>query len=404
MIIKKTNVVLSAMMIGVVTVALGVTVKIPDTYDQAVTNDFVVASGTQLSTNGVLVVFEGELFLETNLTAVVDGQGRKLASAQMYVQMKLFDALPDADAFTNAQAAVLAVFNASSPTEGTLYALSGSNPSSWQQLLNTNNSAPIAVSQGATNLITFVLRYPGVGYTNYEYTVNLSTPDAPTQTASQVFTSPVSTKTGITKLRMVGEGALASVTSIAGDPSPLSTSVDFSVYQSADGQFLVDIYTVDENGTDDLTVDVWIDGKWTLIGTAKAVGNGCHHYQFTVSGLIVGESYYFRVIDEEGRKHLSNSAIEVKSIVMNAVRLELETFVIIFNSEDNRPYKLLIASDVAAPIKEWTAVNVQVYVDNKWSVPRDTFQGVDGGRTQIRVPKNGKKAFFKVILINETTE
>lgn len=128
MMVNKTKVALIATMAAAVTVAFGATVKIPDTYDTTVTNDFEIASGTQLSTNGILIVFEGELSLETNLTAVVDDQGRKLATTQMYVQMKIFEALPDIDAFTNAQAAVLALFDENSSTEGTLYVLAVQTP------------------------------------------------------------------------------------------------------------------------------------------------------------------------------------------------------------------------------------------------------------------------------------
>jgi len=381
------------------TAALGDTVGIPDTLDPTQTNSFVVADGTLVSTNGIVIVFEGQLTFETNITAVAD-DGRMLASTQLYVQMKLFDALPAVEAFTNAQAAVLGVFDNGSSTVGTLYALSGSGAAaSWQQL--TNSAAPIAVYEGATNLITVVLRYPGVDYTSYEYTVALSTPVDPAQTVSQLLTSPVSTENGITGLSVVGEGGLVSVASTAGDPAPLSARVDFSIYQSADGLFLVDIYTVDENGAGSLDVYAWIDGQWLLIGTAGAVGSGSNHYQFTVSGLTVGASYLFKVVDEEGRAHLSNGAIEVKSLVMDAVQLNLETFVIEFNSEAGRSYRVLIASDVAAPAADWTVEDVQVNGDQGWSQAMETFQGSAGGRTQIRVPKNRVKAFFRIILIND---
>ncbi len=402
MIAKHLRVLVSCMVISA-TVAMGATVGIPDTLDPTVTNEFVLADGTLVSTNGVLIVFEGQLTFDTNITAVVDGSDRVLASTQLYVQMKLFDSLPSVESFTNAQAAVLGVFDNGSSTVGTLYALNGSGTSaSWLQL--TNAAAPIAVSEGATNLITVVLRYPGTGFTSYEYTVALSSPDAPTQIVSQTLTSPLTTETGITGLSVVGEGGLVSVASTAGDPAPLSARVDFSIYQSADGLFLVDIYTVDENGSGNLEVYAWIDGEWVLIGTAVAVGSGSNHYQFTVSGLTVGDSYLFKVVDEEGRAHLSNGEIEVKSLEMDAVQLTLETFVIEFNSEDGQSYSLLIASDVAAPAESWTVEEVQVNGDQGWTQSMTTFQGSAGGRTQIRVPRNREKAFFRIILINEAAE
>lgn len=392
---------------GAVNVMGQTTVNIPDTYDPGISNAFDVADGTLVSTNGVLVVFEGELSLDTNITADVDSNnGKVLASTQLYVQMKLFDTLPSVESFTNSQAAALAVFDSGSTNNGTLYGLTTvGGVSSWVQLTNNVTSSPMAVTAGATNLVTVIIRYPdGGSYTDHEYTVSLSTPADPDQITSQVLTSAVTTESGITGLSVEGEGAMASTSSTAGDPAPLSSRVDFSVYFN-NGKFVVDIYTVDENGSGQLEVYAWIDGQWKLIGTADAVGSGNNHYRLNVSDLTVGESYRFKVVDEEGRVHLSDGEIEVKSIVMQAVQLGLDTFIIQFNSEEGKSYKLLISSDVSTPLDQWTVESVQVNGPEGWSGFMDEFQGTaNSAQTQIRVPKNLDKAFFKVVLIQDAAE
>ena len=395
----KTTIFCTLLFVASVVHAAG-TVDIPDTYDSDVTNAFDIADGTTLSTNGVLIVFEGELSFDTNVTAVVDGSDRMLASTQLYVQMKLFDDLPSVDSFTNAQAAVLGLFDTGDLTNGTLYAISGSGASAgWLQL--TNSAAPIAVAEGNTNLVTIILRYPEGSFTTYEYTASLSDPDNTTQVTSQNLISPLNTESGIATIGVVGEGALVSSANAAGDPAPLSSRIDFSVYQTTNGLFLVDLYTVDENGNGTLDVYAKIDGVWVLIGTVDAEGEGSNHYQLTVTGLTVGESYLFKVIDEEDRTHLSNGEIEVKSIKMDAVQLTIDNFFIIeFNSEDFKSYQLIVSADLNTPIADWDVEDVQVNGDQGWSVEMDTFQGTAGGRTQIRVPRDETNAFFKVILVD----
>ena len=401
--IKKLCVALSASLVAAL-VSAQTTVDIPDTYDGAKSNTFTVVAGTIVSTNGVLVVFEGELTMTTNITAVVDNSnGKVLASTQLYVQMQLFEDLPDVTSFTNSQAAVLAVFDDSSSTDGTLYGLSdiGGGVIQWVQLTNDVTLVPIPVTISQTNLITIILRYPdGGSYSDYEYTVSVSPLSDPAdQVTSLNLNSPVSGHDGINGLSLMGEGSIASLSSVAGDPAPLSSRVDFSVYYS-NGEFLVDIYTIDENGSGQLEVYAFIGGQWVRIGTADAVGSGSNHYQLTVSGLQVGESYLFKVIDEEGRTHQSLGEIEVKNIQMQAVQLQLDTFIIQFNSEEGKSYKLLISSDVAAPINEWTVESVQVNGPEGWSASVSEFQGM-GDFTQIRVARNRDKAFFKVVLIQE---
>jgi len=400
MTMKCVGLVFTIAVFSVAGIALGATVDVPDILDPATSNTFNIVEGTVVTTNnGTVIVFEGELTQNDTVAAVDDGDGL-LASTQIYVQMKLFDALPDVTSFTNAQAAVLAVFNPLSTTDGTLYGISGSGASAtWMQL--TNAATPIAVLEGATNLITIILRYPSTGFTTYEYTVGLSTPGGDDYEGSQNLISPLSTESGINSLSLLGTGGLLKSTALAGDPRPLSSSVDFSVYQSTNGVFLVDIFTVDENGSGDLRVYAFIGGDWRLIGTVQSEGTGSNHYQLPVTGLTVGESYLFKIVDEEDRIHLSDGLITVHSIQMEVVRLTMKTFTIIFNSEDGKSYQLLTSADISAPIESWTVESVQVIVGDEVGALNQTFQGT-GDRTQILVPKNedNPKAFFKIRLLD----
>lgn len=385
------------------------TVDIPDTYDSSVSNTFDVADGTVVSTNGVLIVFEGELSIDTNITASADDSDRVLASTQMNVAMTLFDNLPDVNLFTNSQAAVLAVFDSGSTNNGTLYALSDlGSEIAWVQLTNNVTANPVAVTAGTTNLITVIMRYPGTGYTDFEYTVSISEYDSDQNKSTSMATSQnLNSVTEpstyeVTGLSLTGDGAVASMATESGDPAPLSARIDFSVYQNTNGTFLVDLYTVDENGKGNLDVYASINGEWVLIGSAVAVGSGSNHYQVTVTGLTLGESYNFKVIDEEGRTHTSYGEIEVKNIEMQeAVQLDLEYFSVKFDSESSRHYKLVVSSDISAPLDEWAAVAVEAKNGEEWLNVCDTnnaFPG-KGGTMQLRVYKNSDKAFFKILLL-----
>jgi hypothetical protein len=42
--------------------------------------------------------------------------------------------------------------------------------------------------------------------------------------------------------------------------------------------------------------------------------------------------------------------------------------------------------------------------DDSWSEENAEFQGAPGGTTQIAIPKNRDKAFFKILMITEMEE
>ncbi|MFO7938012.1 MAG: hypothetical protein R6V06_10475 [Kiritimatiellia bacterium] len=401
-----------ALMIGLFSVCglyvLADTVDVPDTYGDT-SNTFDVAEGTVVDTNGVLIVYEGELSLTTNIVAETDSEGRLLASTQVNIEMTLFTELPEVDLFTNAQATVVGLLNESSTTDGTLYALADvDGTASWVQLTNSATSTPMEIAANTTNLITVVMRYPNETYTDYEYTVAISEYDSQTnesgeQTVSQTLSSVIQDESpyGINEISLVGEGAIASLSSTSGDPAPLSASVDFAVYQSTNGLFVVKLYTVDENGGGNLDVYAKIDDQWVLLGSVPA--DGSNVYTLTVSGLTLGESYYFKVVDEEDRTHYSQDTITVKNIEMKAVSLDLDTFTIKFNAEANRTYQVVISPDLSAPLSEWEVESVEVYIPatSSWSSPMTRFNGSSEGTTHIRVPRNAAKAFFKILMLTE---
>jgi hypothetical protein len=378
------------------------TVSVDDSYSSA-THTFTVADGTSVTTQDVFIVFSGELINEADVTASDDGDGRYLASIQLYLEMELFEGAPDPSVYDTAQAGVIALLNESSTTEGTLYGLTRdtSNDLVWEQLLDDSNN-PIPINVGTTNVLTIILRYPdGNSYTDYEYVVTLAPADDPSSSiSSQNITSPDTGDTGINSVQLVGDGSLTTYSSTSGDPAPLSAQIDFSVYYS-NGEFLVNIFTVDENGSGELEVWAEIDGSWVLLGSVQAIGYDNNQYQLVVSGLSVGESYRFRVIDEEDQIHTSFGAIEVKSIQMQAVTLDMDTFSIRFNSESGKRYKVVTSADMNKPVAEWSVSEVQVYGPNGWTDFVPEFQGVpESDQTVVRVPRTSDAAFFKVLLID----
>ncbi len=383
--------------------AFAETVNVDDSYSSGTTHDFTVVDGTSVTTQDVFIVFAGELVNETDVTATDDGDGRYLASIQLYLQMEIFEGAPDPSMYDTAQAGVIAVLDESSTTEGTLYGLTRDTNDDfvWEQLLDDSNN-PIPITAGTTNVLTIVMRYPDdSSYNDYEYVVTLAPAEDPSSSiSSQNITSPDTGDTGITSVKLVGEGSLTTYASTSGDPAPLSSQIDFSVYYS-NGEFLVNIFTADENGSGELEIWAEIDGSWVLLGSVQAEGYGNHQYQLVVSGLSVGESYRFKVVDEEDRTHTSFGAIEVKSIQMQAVTLDMDTFSIRFNSEAGKRYKVVTSADMNKPVAEWSVSEVQVYGPNGWTDFVPEFQGVpESDQTVVRVPRTSDTAFFKVLLID----
>ena len=397
---KKSVFVFATLFCAVSYVSAQTVIQIPDSQNLSTSNNVTVADGSVISTNGSLIVFEGELIYTETVTAEADNDGRLLAATQLTVQMDLFESLPDTSLLSTAQAGVIGLLNESSLTEGTLYALTVNSSSEleWVQLLDASNQ-PIPVVEDTSYNITVILRYPSGTYMDHTYNVTIVPSDSSSSIIySQSVDSASKVAGSFSSVTLAGKGSVAALTTETGDMAPLSSQIDFAVYYNR-GEFIVDIYTANENGSGEIDVYALIDNDWVWIGSVTASGTGDNHYQLTVSGLEVGESYRFKVIDEEENEHISANEIEVKSIVMQAVQFDLETIIIQLNSEPGAWYQVLTAADVNTPLENWSVEPVQVNVDGEWSDFMSEFQGLrDVNQTQIRVPKNKNKAFFKVIL------
>ncbi len=366
---------------------------------------FTNSAGTA-STNGTLIVFEGELQAAFSVTNAYNATSDAyLASLQMLTQIRLFDTLPTASEVGDVQGAVAALRDSPEATTGTYYVWGVSNSVlTWMRLWTTNTPATtFAVNENETNYVTFVFSYP----TNSDpvtYQVFIGDLGDVVMEPSLPVTSATAETNGINSVSLLGVGALSAVASSSGSTSPLSTAVDFSVYAVTNG-IRMDIYTTGESGKNAITVYALINGEWTVVGTIpkeEVVGYGNNHYTIMASGLTVGESYWFKIEDEANHTHSSPTAIQVRSIQMEAVRLDLETLQVTFNTEYGRQYRVMVSESLSAPLAQWTAASVRRYVNGAWTSCTNTpFMAGPEAQTVIQIPLDKNKAFFKVILIDE---
>jgi uncharacterized repeat protein (TIGR01451 family) len=186
---------------------------------------------------------------------------------------------------------------------------------------------------------------------------------------------------------------------------PLSTSLDLSVYAAAGSQIIIELWTANEAGQDDITVYAWIEGSWVAVARVPAesvVGEGNNHYTVTATGLQIGNSYRFKVVDEAGHEHISPAPLKVKTFGARSARLELNTFTLTFDTEPGRRYQILVGISGTAPGTDWTAEYVSVKRGNGWSAySNKPFAAAAGDETTVRLPASRKQAFFKIIKLDD---
>ena len=344
-----------------------------------------------------MIVFEGQLESDIAvLRGASEGTGYLLASMRLLAQIKLFDELPASNEVGNVQGAVAAFRDAPESSTGKYYvwAVTNSAPVAWVPLYQTDGVTPFAVTDGATNYITFVFNYSGttnspVGPVTYQVFIGA-------MPASQVGSLPVtsaSTETaGINGVSLLGVGGLETISSASGDPVTLSSEIGFSVYATADGILLI-LDPVNERGPGWFTVFAKINGEWVEVGNVQSTGAG--HYEFPAyPGILqVGQSYKFKVIDEEGNPHELADVVEVKTIKMDSVTMEPGVMVVTFNSEDGKEYQVFSAESLTA--ETWTATTIYYPVDGGFAYGSDPFTA-SGTSTTIKVPRNVGKKYFKI--------
>ena len=355
---------------------------------------FTNSLGTATS-DGTMIVFEGRLDSDIQVTAMPGTTNNyDLAALRLLTQIKLFDELPVSNEVGAAQGAI-AVLRNDTPqdaTTGKFYAW-GDNPGdspdegmTWVPLLTKDGGAPFSVADGSTNYITFVFNY-----TSNRYQVFVG--EEPTaQVASAAVSSPaMDGKGGINGVSLLGVGGLSGVASASGDVVPLSSSVGFSVYATANGiLFILD--PVNEQGSGWFTVYAKINGEWVEVGKIQSDGSG--HYEFLAyPGLLqVGQSYAFRVIDEIGDPHNLDS-VAIKTIKMESVVMEPDVMVVTFNTEAGRSYQVISAESLTA--SDWTETVIHYPTDGGWGYGSGAFTAT-GTTITVKIPRNTQKAFFKI--------
>lgn len=368
----------------------------------AETYTFTNSVGTATNSNG-MVVFEGEL--KSGLTvakALSIDTGFNLASLQLLAQVKLFDEPLSSSEIGTVQGAVMALKDAPAATTGKYYAWGSSDgiTMGWVPLLWTNDQQ-FAVNDGDSNFITFVFHYPSSG--NVTYQVFIGDESASVMEPSKPVMSLTPLSGGITGVSLLGVGGLTQVATAGGPPGPLSTAVGFSVYSTASG-FLMSIDTVSENGSAPIIVNALINGDWVEVGrVTDVIGSGDNHYEIYAkadSGLVVGQSYRFKIRDEATHEYSFPAAIVVKAVKMEAVSFEADSFTVSFNSEPNGSYRVIVASSPSAPAADWAAEPVFYPTAKGFSATAsDQPFTTMGTLTQVKIMKNRAKAFFKVIKV-----
>lgn len=357
-------------------------------------------SGTVTFTNslgtaeldGTMIVFEGQLDADITVDATTGTNGYSLASLQLLTQIKLFDELPASNEVGTAQGAVAALRDAPESTTGTFYAWGSTNTVTpvmeWVPLYRSDGTTPFDVTDGSTNYITFVFNY-----TSNRYQVFIG--DTPTtQVASDTVTSlTMGGENGIDGVSLLGVGGLEEFSTASGVVGPLSSTIGFSVYATADG-ILIILDPVDEQSSGWFTVLANINGNWVEVGKVQADGSG--HYEFLAyPGLLqVGQSYAFKVIDELGNPHELGDPVEIKSIKMESVVLEPDVMVVTFNTETGKSYQVISAESLSA--STWTATAIYFpTAGGNWGYGSEPFTA-GSTATTVRIPRNTAKAFFKI--------
>ena len=351
-----------------------------------------------------MIIFEGQLeSFGTSFEVPAAGNpttGYLLASLRLLAQIKLFDELPASNDVGNVQGAVAAMRDAPESSTGTYFVwASTNNIMEWVPLYKVDGVTPFAVTDGATNYITFVFNYSGktnspVQPVEYQVFVG-ATPT--TQVASLSMTSLTSETIGINGVSLQGVGGLDTVSSASGLVGPLSAAIGFSVYATSDGIRLI-LDPVDEKASVDkwFIVKALINGEWVEIGRVKAAMLG--HYEFLASyPLQVGQPYAFMVTDESGYDHSLSQPIEVKAIRMQSVMMDASVMHVTFNSEPGRTYMVLVADTPGST--NWLPASVFYPVADGWENGSEPFTVV-GSSTTIKIQRGASKAFFKILKMN----
>ncbi len=182
---------------------------------------------------------------------------------------------------------------------------------------------------------------------------------------------------------------------------PLSTAIDFKASADGRGGVVIELWTVNESGYDDIVVYAWLANAWVEVGrvpSGQVVGYGSNAYTIRSSVLPAGGPYYFRIVDEAGHVHDSPVPVSVAVITVSAIRFDMQTAVLTFTTEYGVRYEVRVSDSLSADSGAWSTEYVSVLRDGVWSAYSNRpFMAGQGAQTQVRVPVNRQKAFFKIV-------
>ncbi|MDD4025385.1 MAG: hypothetical protein PHN85_05620 [Kiritimatiellae bacterium] len=364
---------------------------------------FTNTSGTASVEDG-MIVFEGELVADMPVPAALTSDNKMLASVQVVVQIKLFDELPGAEEVgAGVQGAVMALNDDPGDpgvTTGTFYAYGAGG---WVQLTNSYTHLPYTTYENKTNIVTMIFDYTAAPAITYY--VDIGNPE-PANQVSQEITSPVTDESGINSISLAGSGAFEvdSLAATGGSIVPLSLGISLSVYYAGTGVW-ARVSTVGEDGHDPIRIFAVIAGKLTEVGVIYDThgDGGDHVYTVPLGGLVPGESYLFSILDDEGHTFVMSEPLQVKVIEVGetavetvpVMEMEMKMLAVVFNSEPGRRYQVKISEslDAAASWKVEDAVYINGGFTNEFAAA--------GAQTQIRIPVNKNKAFFRIIMLED---
>lgn len=130
--------------------------------------------------------------------------------------------------------------------------------------------------------------------------------------------------------------------------SPLSSGIDLRAYQGADGVYVEFIaYDIEEDGT--IRLDL-LDAKGNVIwsGTVKVKAGPRQVARFLVPGLVLGETYSFKVRDEVG-KIWSAPEVAVKPFAAEMISMSLAGVTLAFESLPDRDYEVQWTARLGKP-------------------------------------------------------
>jgi len=187
--------------------------------------------------------------------------------------------------------------------------------------------------------------------------------------------------------------------------NPLSAALDMALYAVAGGQIVIEVGTINENGSGDIVVYAWINAGWVEVGRVPAhriAGTGSHRYQMRTRLLSPENAYQLKVVDEAGRIHESREPMAVRSVQMGEVRLTLQTVNLEFTTEPGYQYVVQSSTNLL----DWVTEEVSHIRANGWSeINRKPFSAGPGQRTAVRIPANHRqKIFFRVVMATAAAE